>query len=74
MRKHSELTKSEKATRLHFFKQFRANGQPALQAWVAALRHMAFRAKLSASVKAHAKRSKAAKRAWKNRKSQMLAA
>jgi hypothetical protein len=74
MRKHSELTKAEKAARIHYFKQFRANGQTALEAWVGALRHMSFRAKLSSDVAAHAKRSKAAKKAWKNRKNQMLAA
>jgi hypothetical protein len=71
MRKHSELTKTERASRVHYFKQFRAKGQTALEAWNGALRHMAFRAELSASVAAHAKRSKAAKKAWKARKSQM---
>jgi hypothetical protein len=73
MRKHSELTKSERAARVHFYKMFRASGQTALQAWVGALRHMNFRDRLHASVAATAKRSKAAKKAWKNRKSQILA-
>lgn len=74
MRKHSDLTKSEQATRLHFFREFRAKGQTAMEAWVGSLRHMTFRATLKADVAAHAKRSKAAKKAWKARKSQMLAA
>lgn len=72
--KHSDLTKAQRAARVHYFKQFRAKGQTALEAWMGALRHMNFRADLSASVAAHAKRSKAAKKAWKNRKSRMLAA
>jgi hypothetical protein len=74
MRKHKDLTKAEQAARLHHFRRFRANGTPALTAWLDALRHMHFVKELRADVEAHQKRSKAAKRAWKKRKSQMLAA
>lgn len=41
---------------------------PILTCYWDAKRHIHFRAKLSASVKDHAKRSKAAKKAWKTRR------
>lgn len=42
--------------------------RPLLDCYNAARRHVHFRATLAADVKAHAKRSKAAKNAWKTRK------
>lgn len=58
---------------LHYYRQFRTDGvepfaRPAAYAVASAKRHIAFRAQLSADVKDHKKRSKAAKKAWKTRR------
>lgn len=54
----------------HYVLQFRAANpaRPMLDCYWSAMRHVHFRATLSADIKAHAKRSKAAKKAWKARK------
>lgn len=72
MKKHSELTKAQQATRLHYYSQFRRDGQPALLAWFGALRHMFFVANLRESVAADKRRSKAAKKAAATRKANRM--
>ena len=54
----------------HYYRQIRRDSPhyTALAAYDSARRQVAFRAKLSADVKAHKKRSAAAKKAWKARK------
>ena len=64
---------------LHYYKTFRTDGtepyaRTAESALASAKRHIYFRATLSASVKATAKRSKAAKKAWKARRAKHLVA
>lgn len=56
------------AERHHTLRIRAATGQPMLQCFWDAKRHIHFRASLSASIKEHAKRSKAAKKAWKTRR------
>jgi hypothetical protein len=61
------------AAERHYTLQFRAAHpeRPILECYWDARRHINFRERLSASVKEHAKRSKAAKKAWKSRKAAM---
>ena len=68
MKKHTELSKSDQAARVHRYREFRRAGYGALAAWMSALRHVHFVKDLSASVRASAKRSKAAKQGWKQRR------
>lgn len=53
---------------VHYYRDFRAKGYPALAAWNSARSFVAFRARLSADVKAANKRSRAAKKGWKTRR------
>jgi hypothetical protein len=60
------MTKAERHYTTLFRKQRPDRG--ILECFWDAKRHIHFRATLSADVKAHAKRSKAAKKAWKTRR------
>ncbi len=54
---------------LHYTKLFRAeSGRPILECYENARRHVHFMKTLSESVRAHKKRSRAAKKAWAKRR------
>lgn len=53
---------------VHYYRKFRAEGYTALAAWNSARSFVAFRARLSADVKASKKLSRSAKKGWKTRR------
>jgi hypothetical protein len=70
MRLHSSLNRTERAARIHYYKSARARNPetPVLALWIGALRELHFRETLSRDVAEHKRRSKAAKRGWKQRR------
>lgn len=72
MRLHSSLNRTERAARLHYFRDLRANGgkmnRPIAADWQSALSTLFFRERLAKDNAEHKRRSKAAKRGWKQRR------
>lgn len=68
-----QMTRKQRDAAVHYYKKFRAHEgeqffRTAESAWNSARSHVFFRERLGEEVRAHQKRSRAAKAAWRRRK------